>query len=147
MRNKRCVNKNWKKRWREVVKQDFDFDWGFMFDILLRKIDLMLAYYAGRDNCVQADSSRLPIARELVEVSELGHKLQNEDYYDPFDEYCASHPAQVHVDEKTGTRVYQRSEEECAEMRKIMEDCRKAQDEDAKRFFGMIAENYLKWWD
>lgn len=147
MKDKPRVNKNWKKRWREVVKHDFDFDWGFMLDILLRKIDLMLAYYAGRDNCAQIDSSRLSIVRELTDVSELGHRLKNEDYYDPFDEYCASHPAKVHVDEKTGARVYERSEEECAEMRRINKECQKVQDEDAKLFFGMIAENYLKWWD
>lgn len=96
-------NKAWKVRWLPLVKYDSDYDWEWLFAIVMRKLRLMHDWYSVSGNAAQADDSRLAIAEELGQALALGEEFLSFDDGERLGSYCASHKAFV---EKHTKRTY-----------------------------------------
>lgn len=68
-------NKTWRKRWLPFVKYDHDFDGGFLVDLIVHKLHIMLDFYEDGKHCWQVDESRLEIVKSLKEACRLGDMI------------------------------------------------------------------------
>lgn len=80
----------WKKRWKEIVKKDRDWDYVYLDKLVGHKLELMLEFF-NSDECMQADESRLPIVTQLQEVVDLYHKIDDCKYYSAASDFFAQH--------------------------------------------------------
>ena len=140
MRNK---NKDWKKRWKEVVKNDRDWDYEYLDTIVGHKLELMLEFF-NSDDCMQADESRLPIVAELQEVVDLYHKIKDYQYSKAASDFFAQHckPLKdeilcVEWDDIKNKEIWLKMEDEAWEEEK----------QDRQKFYSLIGKYELEWWD
>ena len=73
-------HKNWKKRWKNLVREDFDWDYNYLDNLVVNKLELMLEYYSDPDNVAQEEESRMQIVNEIQECLDLFYKVYNYNY-------------------------------------------------------------------
>lgn len=79
----RVLNHNWQKEWGPYIKYDHDWDWYYLFDLIMYKLEKMRVYLATYSHATSEWTER--INNELTEVLSLGRKLKTYDYDK---EYC-----------------------------------------------------------
>ena len=81
-------NKNWKKRWKDFIKYDYDWDGVFLLEIIMHKLKLIQERYnSDKMSDFMAEESLKPIQDSINECVELGEKILNYDYGAVSDQY------------------------------------------------------------
>lgn len=150
-------HKNWKKRWKKIVKEDFDWDYGYLEKIIVHKLELMLEYYSDPENVAQVDETREPIVAEIQEVLDVFKKIEKSDYdQDAFDfhhDHCKAIEGEqiIHFGGKSTVCPTIRFEWDSEENRQTYLDMMKQAEEkeqaDILKAYTLIAQNRGKWWD
>ena len=121
----RAYHKMYKKHRKEMVKlakEDRDFDWAYLHDFVLTKIEHMYEYYSAGNNVWQTEETLKPILESLRYVIDLQKELdniwstntQNEDGFDSMDKL---------------TTLFKR------------------EDEIYKEMYAYIGQHLREWWD
>ena len=71
------MHKQHKKELIKLAKADYEWDWGFLHDLVITKVRHMYEYYKTGDNVWQVDKSRLQIVDELKHVLDLEYELDH----------------------------------------------------------------------
>jgi hypothetical protein len=86
-KEKRAYRKMYKKHRKEMIrlaKEDRDFDWGYLHDLVITKIKHMYEYYSAGNNVCQTDETRIPICVQLNHIlqlqDEIDHLYDDESY-------------------------------------------------------------------
>lgn len=79
----------WKKRWKEFVKYDMDWDFLFLIDLNLKKLTLMQDYF--RKHAFLEEKRIESIVEEMEEVIQIGKKIREEDYSKNSYEFMSKH--------------------------------------------------------
>jgi hypothetical protein len=86
-KEKRAYRKMYKKHRKEMIrlaKEDRDFDWSYLHDLVITKIKHMYEYYSNGNNVVQTDETRIPICAQLNHIlqlqDEIDHLYDDESY-------------------------------------------------------------------
>jgi hypothetical protein len=79
-KEKRAYRKMYKKHRKEMIrlaKEDRDFDWGYLHDLVITKIKHMYEYYHDGNNVMQTDETRIPILDQLSHVLDLQYDIDH----------------------------------------------------------------------
>lgn len=86
-KEKRAYRKMYRKHRKEMIKlakEDRDFDWSYLHDLVITKIKHMYEYYSAGNNVWQTDETRIPICVQLNHVlqlqDEIDHLYDDEKY-------------------------------------------------------------------
>lgn len=141
------TNKDWKKRWKQVVKEDYDWDGSHLFILILIKLHYMLEYFEHGYICVQEEYDKILIS--LREAVELGDKIWADEYEDAAMEFGRIHCQ--HREEQRENGIVCWGEWDNEENSKVWHDMIEAawqtKQADELKFFTIIAEHYNEWWD
>ena len=133
-------NKDWKKRWEDVVKNDQDFDEINLVIIIVNKLKLMREYFAGCD----CDFDNDAIVALTYAIS-LGERLIDNKFNDKLHEAFEKHAKHIHKDGVVHIVFDSKEgEEEChREYKLAIEERTKIEHE----FWDTIKNNWRSWWD
>ena len=106
-----------RRKLKKMASKDYDFDFGYMHDLVIAKILNMYEYYSLGHNVWQCDESRLKIAEQLNHVMDL--QIELESVYSDEGKY-----AQYNVADRMAR-----------------------EEELYKEIYCYIGENILNWWD
>lgn len=112
-----------------LAKEDCDFDWSYLHDLVITKIKHMYEYYREGNNVMQTDETRVPIMDQLSHVLDLQYELDH--LYDYLD-YDKDWPWIVNRDKESITKVQALLEKES---------------ELYKAIYTFIGEHIEEWWD
>ena len=79
-KEKRAYKKMYKKHRKEMIKlakEDRDFGWCYLHDLVITKIRHMYEYYDNGDNVMQSDETRIPILVQLNHVLQLQDEIDH----------------------------------------------------------------------
>ena len=86
-KEKRAYRKMYKKHRKEMIKlakEDRDFDWSYLHELVITKIKHMYEYYDKGNNVMQTDETRIPICVSLNHIlqlqDEIDHLYDDENY-------------------------------------------------------------------
>ena len=86
-KEKRAYRKMYRKHRKEMIrlaKEDRDFDWSYLHDLVITKIKHMYEYYNAGNNVCQTDETRIPICVQLNHIlqlqDEIDHLYDDENY-------------------------------------------------------------------
>jgi hypothetical protein len=86
-KEKRAYRKMYRKHRKEMIrsaKEDRDFDWSYLHDLVITKIKHMYEYYNDGNNVMQTDETRVPICAQLNHIlqlqDEIDHLYDDEKY-------------------------------------------------------------------
>ena len=86
-KEKRAYRKMYKKHRKEMIKlakEDRDFDWSYLHELVIAKIKHMYEYYSTGNNVMQTDETRIPICVSLNHIlqlqNEIDHLYDDENY-------------------------------------------------------------------
>lgn len=133
-------NKNWKKRWEDVVKNDQDYDEINLVKIIVNKLKLMREYFAGCD----CDFGNDAVVALTYAIS-LGERLIDDKFNDKVHEAFEKHA--THIRENGVVRIVfdsEEGEEECHRESKLAEEERIKTEHE---FWDTIKNNWRSWWD
>lgn len=136
-KEKRAYRKMHKKHRKEMIrlaKEDRDFDWGYLHDLVITKIKHMYEYYNEGNNVWQTDETRVPIC------AQLNHILQLQDEIDHLYDYLES---AVIVNNEDGSLTVSGSKKSAVEVQKTWE----RESELYKSMYAFIGEHLEEWWD
>lgn len=187
------VNKNWKKRWKDFVKYDYDWDGTFFLELVLYKLKLIQKRYNSEAMAnFMAEESLAPIQKSINECVELGEKILKDEYDTESSKYLKEntingHYLYINNDNEEKEILFKAEDDEdlpllssmkkCVDKKKeleiqypnkeinlayysewingcdkntwheIMKQEKKQEEKDTKKFFTLIAKNYMSWWD
>lgn len=75
----------------KLAKEDRDFDWSYLHELVITKIKHMYEYYSNGNNVVQTDETRIPICVQLNHVLQLQDEIDH--LYDDIEESISEHKA------------------------------------------------------
>lgn len=90
---KEKINEDWEKTWLPFIKYDHQYDWAYMLDILIYKLELMRTSF--KYFCSSTDQEKM--IKQLDDAISLGRRIYNhenkerEDYEKPFSDYHKKH--------------------------------------------------------
>ena len=143
-------NSDWKKRWMPFIKYDHDFDGGFLLELIVIKLHIMLDYYDHGKYCHQIDESRLEIVDELREACRLGDLLLEDNFDEEAYKVMKEHMKSYTTPTEDGLHELHMdwdSEENHELYKKLDREADKVRDKTEKDFFNYIRDHYHKWWD
>ena len=79
-KEKRAYRKMYKKHRKEMIKlakEDRDFDWSYLHELVITKIKHMHKYYHDGNNVMQTDETRIPILDQLSHILDLQYELDH----------------------------------------------------------------------
>ena len=79
-KEKRAYRKMYKKHRKEMIKlakEDRDFDWSYLHELVITKIRHMYKYYHDGNNVMQTDETRIPILDQLSYILELQYDIDH----------------------------------------------------------------------
>ena len=86
-KEKRAYRKMYKRHRKEMInlaKEDRDFDWSYLHELVITKIKHMYEYYSTGNNVMQTDETRIPICVSLNHIlqlqNEIDHLYDDENY-------------------------------------------------------------------
>lgn len=136
-KEKRAYRKMYRKHRKEMIrlaKEDRDFDWSYLHDLVITKIKHMYEYYHDGNNVLQTDETRIPILDQLSHVLELQYELDH--LYDDLE------PAIIDYD-KDGSWTVSRNKESATKVQALLEK----ESELYKSIYKFIGEHIEEWWD
>lgn len=125
----RKMHKKHRKEMIRLAKEDCDFDWSYLHELVITKIKHMYEYYREGNNVMQTDETRVPIMDQLSHVLDLQYELDH--LYDYLD-YDKDWPWIVNRDKESVTKVQALLEKES---------------ELYKAIYTFIGEHIEEWWD
>lgn len=144
------TNKDWKKRWLPFIKYDHDFDGGFLIDLIVHKLHIMLDFYEDGKHCWQVDESRLEIVESLKEACRLGDMIIADEFgkeaFDVLEKHMhissependGLHRLDIRWDSPEAGALYNELTNKADELREKTID----------KFFEYIRNHYNEWWD
>ena len=117
-----------------LAKEDKDFDWSYLHDLVITKIRHMYEYYSNGDNVYQVDESRLQIVEQLKYVLDLHCELEH--LYDNFS-------SAVIIENADGSHSICRDEESTKKLLATAE----RETLLYKEIYSYIGEHIQSWWD
>lgn len=153
---KTCVKKNsdWKKRWMPFIKYDHDFDGGFLIELIVHKLHIMLDYYDHGKYCWQVDESRLEIVESLKEACRLGDLILEDNFNEPAFEIMDKHYTAwaEEITEGKFKGMYEHkskwdSEENELKYETLMKETDELREKTIDQFFNHIRKHFNEWWD
>ena len=87
-KEKRAYRKMYRKHRKEMIrlaKEDRDFDWSYLHDLVITKIKHMYEYYSAGNNVWQTDETRIPICVQLNHILQLQDEIDH--LYDDDENY------------------------------------------------------------
>lgn len=118
----------------KVAKEDRDYDWSYLHDIVMIKIHHMYEYYRARNNVWQSDESLLQTIDELQHILDLQEELDNVFKNVP-------HPEITVNDDKSLTFTWSE------EVRQRRDEADKRNDELYEEIYSYIGKHLQGWWD
>ena len=92
-KEKRAYRKMYRKHRKEMIKlakEDRDFDWGYLHELVITKIKHMYEYFSNGNNVMQTDETRVPICVGLNHIlqlqNEIDHLYDDENYINYIEE-------------------------------------------------------------
>ena len=82
---------NWKKEWGPFIKYDGDWDWTYLLDLIVYKLEKM--YIALDIYSIEEKESLDSKLKVLKETIDLGKKIQNHDYDKEYHDFSSQHCA------------------------------------------------------
>ena len=85
-KEKHAYRKMYKKHRKEMIKlakEDRDFDWSYLHELVITKIKHMYEYYSAGNNVWQTDETRIPICVQLNHILQLQEEIDH--LYDTVD--------------------------------------------------------------
>lgn len=136
-KEKRAYRKMYKKHRKEMIrlaKEDRDFDWSYLHDLVITKIKHMYEYYHDGNNVWQTDETRIPILDQLSHVLDLQYELDH--LYDDLE------PAIIDYN-TDGSWIVSRNKESATKVQALLEK----ESELYKSIYKFIGEHIEEWWD
>jgi hypothetical protein len=136
-KEKRAYRKMYRKHRKEMIrlaKEDRDFDWSYLHDLVITKIKHMYKYYHDGNNVLQTDETRIPILDQLSYVLDLQYELDH--LYDDLE------PAIIDYS-KDGSWTVSRNKESATKVQALLEK----ESELYKSIYSFIGEHIEEWWD
>jgi hypothetical protein len=136
-KEKRAYRKMYRKHRKEMIrlaKEDRDFDWSYLHDLVITKIKHMYEYYHDGNNVWQTDETRIPILDQLSYVLDLQYELDH--LYDDLE------PAIIDYS-KDGSWTVSRNKESATKVQALLEK----ESELYKSIYSFIGEHIEEWWD
>ena len=115
----RKMQKKHTKALIKLAKEDRDFDWSYLHDLVITKIKHMYEYYSAGNNVWQTDETRIPICAQLNHILQMQEEIDH--LYDNIDPTKLSSEASV--------------------------DLLKKESELYKSIYKFISEHIEEWWD
>ena len=128
------MHRKHRKEMIKLAKADYEWDWGYLHDLVLTKIRHMHEYYKAVNNVWQTDETRLPTVEELKHVLDMQYELEN---------LFKDIPAPEATFNKDGTLTLTST----PEFDTAWDKAYKREDELYKEIYTFIGENLRKWWD
>lgn len=79
-KEKQAYRKMYKKHRKEMIrlaKEDRDFDWSYLHDLVITKIRHMYEYYSAGNNVWQTDETRVPVCVQLNHILQLQDEIDH----------------------------------------------------------------------
>ena len=127
----RKMQKKHTKALIKLAKEDRDFDWSYLHDLVITKIKHMYEYYSEGNNVMQTDETRVPICIQLNHILQLQEEINH--LYDSVE------PALI---VENGDTVI-KCKESPAKIQKFWEK----ESELYKSIYKFIGEHIEEWWD
>jgi hypothetical protein len=61
----------------KLAKEDRDFDWGYLHDLVITKVRHMYEYYSKGYNVLQTDETRIPICVQLNHILQMQEEIDH----------------------------------------------------------------------
>jgi hypothetical protein len=149
--------------WIPILWGNWDWDWTFLFEVLIFKLNRMEKYFSESD--IAEDNEK--IAKQIKEVTGLLKRLKEDDYWDEIAKelhFCEKYgnlklrllPIEDSDNslcefyyEKDGVELSKETKEEADELRHgyMFKEAKKRKTQEAKKAFGTIAKFYQNWWE
>ena len=136
-KEKQAYRKMQKKHTKTLVKlakEDRDFDWGYLHELVITKIRHMYEYFSNGNNVWQTDETRVPICIQL------NHILQLQDEIDHLQDDMK--PALIEENEDGSVNII-RTKESAAKVQELWQK----ESELYKEIYKFIGEHIEEWWD
>ena len=136
-KEKRAYRKMYKKHRKEMIKlakEDRDWDWGYLHDLVITKIRHMYEYYNTGNNVWQTDETRVPICIQLNHILQLQEELDH--LYDDLEPVIMEYNTD-------GSYTVSRNKESVAKIQTLLERESKLY----KSIYKFIGEHIEAWWD
>lgn len=130
----RQMQKRHTKALIKLAKEDRDFDWGYLHELVITKIRHMYEYFSNGNNVWQTDETRVPICIQL------NHILQLQDEIDHLQDDME--PALIEENEDGSVNVI-RTKESAAKVQELWQK----ESELYKSIYTFIGEHIEEWWD
>lgn len=142
-------HKEWKKRWKNLVKEDFDWDYNYLDNLVIHKLELMLEYYSDPDNVAQEEESRLQIVNEIKECLDLFDKALTHDYNREASEFFVQHCLPQENPDEFGLawRWKWDNEENYDKWLEMEKQAEQQEQEDIETAYRLIGKYRAGWWD
>lgn len=136
-KEKRAYNKMHRKHRKELIKmakEDAEWDWEFLHDLVMTKIRHMYEYYKAGNNVWQVDETLLPTIDELKHVLDLQEEL---------DHLFDNKPRPEMTKNENGSLTFTWTDEAKAQSDALYI----REDEIYKEIYTYIGEHLRGWWD
>ena len=130
----RKMQKKHTKTLVKLAKEDRDFDWGYLHELVITKIRHMYEYFSNGNNVWQTDDTRVSICIQL------NHILQLQDEIDHLQD--AMEPALIEENED-GSVTVSRTKKSAA----VVQELWQKESELYKSIYSFIGEHIEEWWD
>ena len=130
----RKMHRKHRKELIKLAKDDKEWDWKYLHDLVMVKIRHMYEYYKAGNNVWQTDETLLPTIDELKHVLDLQEELDN-----VFKDVPA--PEMTKNDDKSLTFTWSE------ESRQLSDKAYKRHDELYEEIYSYIGKHLQGWWD
>jgi hypothetical protein len=128
------MHRKHRKELIKLAKEDREWDWAYLHDIVIAKIRHMYAYYSAGNNVWQTDETLLPTIDELKHVLDLQEELDNVFKDVP-------HPETTVNSDKSLTFTWSEEARQCRDA------AYKRHDELYEEIYSYIGKHLQGWWD
>ena len=118
----------------KLAKEDRDFDWGYLHELVITKIKHMYEYFSNGNNVCQTDETRVPICIQLNHILQLQEEIDHLQY--------DMEPTLIEENEDGSVNVI-RTKESAAKVQELWQK----ESELYKEIYKFIGEHIEEWWD
>jgi hypothetical protein len=140
MREYRKMYRKHRKTMIQLAKDDRDWDWGFLHDLVITKVRHMYEYYVAGNNVNTSDEDLKVIIDSLKHVLDLQDELDNSWREPTEDDKMDAERVEIFED---GTRVVTLSDVRVDRIRNRLD----RRDELYKELYAYIGQHIQYWWD
>ncbi len=130
----RKMQKKHTKTLVKLAKEDRDFDWRYLHELVITKIKHMYEYYSAGNNVWQTDETRIPICIQLNHILQLQEELDH--LYDDLEPVIMEYNTD-------GSYTVSRNKESATKVKELWQK----ESELYKSIYKFIGEHIEEWWD